>query len=157
LRFDLEAARSTWLHSIQDAQKRERMAECDFLAYRDSGGRYLDFHALRHSYISHLVQSGASAKTCQTLARHSTVTLTLDRYAHAGIYDLAAALEALPPLLPDRSSVRAQAATGTGGARDFSGDEAEISLGPNLGPYSAVSGDFLRQTETEVASAAGRE
>ncbi len=43
----------------------------------------LDFHALRHSYVTHLVMSGVNPKIVQALARHSTITLTMDRYAHA--------------------------------------------------------------------------
>jgi len=31
-----------------------------------------DFHASRGTYISNLVASGVSVKTCQELARHST-------------------------------------------------------------------------------------
>lgn len=42
----------------------------------------VDFHALRHSYITNLIMSGADPKTVQVLARHSTITLTIDRYAH---------------------------------------------------------------------------
>ena len=34
----------------------------------------------------------------QTLARHSTITLTMDRYAHLGMLDLTAALKRLPPI-----------------------------------------------------------
>lgn len=38
-------------------------------------------------------------KDAQTLARHITITLTLDRYAHVGLRDQAAALDkfTLPP------------------------------------------------------------
>lgn len=42
----------------------------------------VDFHALRHGFISHLIQSGVDPKTVQELARHSTITLTIDRYSH---------------------------------------------------------------------------
>lgn len=52
-----------------------------------------DFHALRHTFISGLVASGASVKVAQTLARHSTPTLTIGRYAHAEGSDLREALE----------------------------------------------------------------
>ena len=70
---------------------------------------YCDFHALRHSYITNLVRSGASPKEAQGLARHSTITLTMDRYSHVGLMDLNSALDALPSLpLPQQA-----AATGT--------------------------------------------
>ena len=45
-------------------------------------GLFADFHALRHSYISKLIRSGANLKVAQALARHSTITLTADRYGH---------------------------------------------------------------------------
>jgi integrase/recombinase XerD len=68
------------------------------IPYRDGSGRVLDFHALRHSFITHLVASGASVKVAQTLARHSTPSLTIGRYAHASLHDVAGALEGLPKL-----------------------------------------------------------
>lgn len=43
----------------------------------------VDFHALRHSYISAMIESGTDPKTVQELARHSTITLTIDRYSHS--------------------------------------------------------------------------
>jgi hypothetical protein len=74
---------------------------------------YADFHSLRHAFISMVAQGGASPKVAQELARHSTVQLTLGRYAHAGLYDVAAAVESLPRLLP--TAREAVAATGTDG------------------------------------------
>lgn len=53
----------------------------------------IDFHALRHSYITHLVARGVNPKTVQMLARHSTITLTLDRYCHVEDGDVRGALE----------------------------------------------------------------
>lgn len=55
----------------------------------------VDFHALRHSYITHLIRSGVNPKIVQTLARHSTITLTLDRYTHLEDGDTRAAIEKL--------------------------------------------------------------
>jgi site-specific recombinase XerC len=46
------------------------------IAYETDSGT-ADFHALRHSYISALAKSNAPVKIVQTLARHSTPTLTL--------------------------------------------------------------------------------
>ena len=42
----------------------------------------IDFHALRHTFISNLIERGTDPKTAQELARHSTITLTIDRYSH---------------------------------------------------------------------------
>jgi integrase len=50
------------------------------IAHRTEAG-VIDFHALRHSYITLLGQAGIDPKTLQELARHSTITLTM-RYMH---------------------------------------------------------------------------
>ena len=51
----------------------------------------------------------------QELARHSTPTLTIGRYAHARLHDLTAALDSLPDLaMPPETKITPQAvATGT--------------------------------------------
>jgi integrase len=79
----------------------------------DSG--IVDFHALRGTYISHLVSSGASVKTCQTLARHSSPVLTIGIYAKASLHDIAGAVESLPDLTPTQPHCEALSATGTEG------------------------------------------
>ncbi len=75
----------------------------------------IDFHALRATYISHLVSSGASVKTCQVLARHSTAALTIGIYAKASLHDIKEAVDALPDLTPTAPKPEAVAATGTDG------------------------------------------
>jgi hypothetical protein len=45
----------------------------------DAQGRVADFHALRHSSITGLGRSGVIPPIVRKLARHSTITLTLDR------------------------------------------------------------------------------
>ena len=42
------------------------------------------------------VAGGASVKTAQELARHSTPVLTIGRYSHARLHDLTGALDSLP-------------------------------------------------------------
>ena len=83
---------------------------------RDDSG-IVDFHALRGTYISHLVSSGASVKTCQVLARHSTPSLTIGIYAKASLHDINGAVESLPDLTPRDSTPETEklAATGTDG------------------------------------------
>ena len=76
-----------------------------------------DFHSLRGVYISNLVSSGASVKTCQVLARHSTPSLTIGIYAKASVHDIRGAVDALPDLTPGRPAPEAKAATGTDGRR----------------------------------------
>ncbi len=78
----------------------------------DSG--VVDFHALRGTYITHLVNSGASVKTCQTLARHSTPVLTIGVYAKTSLHDLTGAVEALPDLTPSEPASEQEYRQGTG-------------------------------------------
>jgi integrase len=80
----------------------------------DASEQVADFHALRHTYITALVKSPTPVKVVQTLARHSTPTLTLGTYAHVGVYDLTAALDALPDLTPAAPSTESQELRATG-------------------------------------------
>ena len=71
-----------------------------------------DFHSLRHTYVSNLARGRAPVKVIQTLARHSTPMLTLGTYAHIGVSDQTAALDASPSeSSPTRP--RGRPATGT--------------------------------------------
>jgi len=82
------------------------------MAARDGAGRVLDFHCLRHTFITNLAAGGVHPKTAQSLARHSTITLTMDRYTHQYAGGELAALAVLPDL-DDRPSAKAVRATGT--------------------------------------------
>jgi len=83
------------LNGISDHERKRRI-ESSFLAYRDSAGRVADFHALRHTFITRLAQSGIAPSVAKSLARHSTITLTIDRYTHTVIGDQRQALDVLP-------------------------------------------------------------
>ena len=97
---DLAAARDAWLEEAATKKERKEREKSSFLKYRDAAGRVADFHALRHTYISRLVRSGANIKVAQELARHSTPMLTLGRYAHVQLADQTRALDALPAIDP---------------------------------------------------------
>lgn len=84
-----------------------------FLAYVDDAGRFADFHSLRHTFLSNLARSGVHPKLAQALARHSTITLTMDRYSHTVLGEQGEAVEALPSLAGATTQV--QQATGTDG------------------------------------------
>jgi hypothetical protein len=140
IRGDLAAARETWLQSCQDERQRDEMAQGDFLAYRDQEGRYIDFHALRHSFITMVGKMGVSPKEHQDLARHSSYALT-SRYSHSRFYDLAAAVQSLPiPTAGPRQEATPLAATGTDGRPN--------TLAPNLAPRATISADLHGQTKT---------
>ena len=69
--------------------------------YEDDAGRVLDFHAMRGQFISLLAAQGVHPKVAQALARHSTVTLTMDYYTHLDVLDVTGALDKLPALPDD--------------------------------------------------------
>ena len=83
------------------------------IAYRDAAGRVVDFHTLRHTFVSILARGGVAPKMAMDLARHSDIKLTLARYSHTVLADRASALDALPSL--DTPGPQRQQATGTDG------------------------------------------
>ena len=113
IQLDLAAARANWLLTIPE-QERESAERSDFLKYRDAEGRQIDFHALRHTFLSRLGRAGVSAKVMQRLARHSTVELTIGRYTHANAFDLAAGMNSLPTLPTNRKDNERQILRATG-------------------------------------------
>lgn len=79
--------------------------------FRDDAGRVADFHSLRHTFITNLASAGVHPKVAQSLARHSTITLTMDRYSHSHREQEIDALAKLPDLaIPVAGRVKA---TGT--------------------------------------------
>jgi len=92
--------------------------------YQDDSGRVADFHALRHSFITNVVQSGATVKESQTLARHSKPELTLGVYTHIGISDERRALDKMPILTRPATKSHRGAALKTG-TDDMPVSEAE--------------------------------
>lgn len=137
IRADLADARQDWLDEVKNnIREREQREISPFLRYRDESGKVLDFHALRHTIITNLARSGVHPKVAQQLARHSTITLTMDRYSHTVMGELAEALDRLPDLgneVPAR-----QPATGTDGT------SLPISLPKSLPIQAASNGGVDR-------------
>lgn len=115
LRTDLVVLLREWLIGKAEAaplwpgrwyRKAAHMLRTDLKAagvpYSDSMGRVFDFHSFRHTYITNLHKGGTYGKVLQSLARHSTPSLT-SRYTHVDLADIDAALQGLPAL-PGASS-----------------------------------------------------
>jgi len=73
----------------------------------------LDFHSFRTTFVTLILDSGASAKEAQVAARHATVDLTFNTYGRARIDRLAELAEAvgdaiLPDNAPSESTISAQ-------------------------------------------------
>jgi len=137
------------------------------IPYRDASKRVADVHSLRSSFVTRLVRSGANPKLVQTLARHSTPTLTLGVYARMSRHEERRAIEALPSLTDDPAASSAKA-TGTEGQRaNQSANVLPPSLPPGAGSGavecdgvrgSNATGATLRPTGTDgMAGAAGLE
>ena len=128
---------------------RADLADAD-IEYRDADGRVCDFHALRHSFVSALARGGVHPKVAQQLARHSTITLTMDRYSHTVVGELAAGLHALPDLSPRPDAERLRA-TGTADRLPFS---LPLSLPKSLPTRGARGMSPCSSSCTESVSAA---
>ncbi|GMU23564.1 MAG: hypothetical protein AMXMBFR13_36420 [Phycisphaerae bacterium] len=143
LRQDLEAARALWLSRANTPQDAQSRARSDFLEREDAAGRVVDFHGLRHTFITSLVRANVSPKTAQALARHGTITLTMDRYTHLAVEDAMTGLSALPDLPAPAGQPRPEPqelrATGTDGAPPEAPEKSLPSSLPELRRFAAIS------------------
>lgn len=121
VRSDLAAARAAWLEQAGSPAERKVREKSDFLKDVDARGRVVDFHALRHTFITNLASGGVHPKTAQILARHSTITLTMDRYTHSEKGAQLDALAALPDL-----SVSADCLARNGTSEEIAGDPERL-------------------------------
>ena len=121
------------------------------ISYRDDAGRVLDFHALRHSFGAALAASGVHPKDAQALMRHSTISLTMDRYTHTSRQQLAAAVSALPDLSAPRPA--RERAPGTFDTRPDTGAAHSAAL-PCAGPTKTTQNDAtnMGQKRPEVCT-----
>jgi integrase len=66
------------------------------IATVDASGKVIDFHALRHTFVTSLAKAGVHPSKAQRLARHSTIALTMNVYTSLDVDDLRDALNTLP-------------------------------------------------------------
>ncbi|MDO5554518.1 MAG: site-specific integrase, partial [Planctomycetia bacterium] len=100
--YDLDSARKFWIEEADSPEVKTKRQQSDFLKYQDSQGRFADFHGLRHTFITNLSLNGVDPKTAQTLARHSSMELTMKTYTHINAKVQQDAINALPsPLKSD--------------------------------------------------------
>jgi integrase len=75
------------------------------IPYKDSQGRYLDFHSFRHTMCTNLANAGVGMRTAMELMRHSDARLTNTVYTDSTQLQTAIAVEKVPSVLdaaPDR-------------------------------------------------------
>ncbi len=83
------------------------------ICYIDDNGKVLDFHALRHTFITNL--RNVSSRVAQSLARHRSSAMT-DRYTHINLHDERQALDTLPDLTQASKEKQQNVKTGTNDA-----------------------------------------
>jgi Phage integrase family len=137
VRADLSAARAAWIQAATTPQQRSERQASAVLVYRDDRDRVFDFHSLRHQYISNLASAGVHPKVAQTLARHSTISLTMDRYTHTQLIDLTDSVNCLPSISSEIPEAEAKALRATG-TENASGSEV-----PTVVPRGAENGAVL--------------
>jgi len=76
---------------------------------KDSRGRTVDIHALRHTFGTMLSAAGVAPRTAQEAMRHSSIDLTMNVYTDPALLDVAGAIEMLPNLEIDRNDAAAEA------------------------------------------------
>ncbi len=140
------------LDKVKTAEMLRKDFEIAGIDYIDKAGRVADFHALRHTFISNLSQGGVSPKVAQSLARHSTITLTMDTYTHVQLYDERAALEKLPDLPNIKGGDKRQSAVALKSGTDdlpMSADESAYKPAyKKLAKNAYSNGDRLSTIDT---------
>lgn len=122
------------------------------LPYEDADGRVADFHALRHTFVTTLVQSGASVEETRSLARHASAQTTFGHYTHTRRADLERALERMPkPIAP---APQAAAATGTDGAEAIHQNRHHSAVGSGRESSQSVACGRDGDGATDVSGSA---
>ena len=85
-------------HTANTAQMLKDDLDVAKIPYTDDAGRDVDFHALRHTFISNLSRAGVHPTVAQKLARHSSIELTMKYYTHVLHESEVAAIDALKNL-----------------------------------------------------------
>ena len=81
---------------------------------KDRAGRIIDFHSLRHTFITSLSKAGVSPRVAMELARHSQIDLTMRVYTDAGMLGTADAVNCLPSWQSRRADASSQTVSATG-------------------------------------------
>lgn len=146
-----------------DRRKAVAMFKADLKAagilYKDKSGKFADFHALRHTFITNLAKGGVSPKVAMDLARHSDINLTMGRYSHTVLEGRAEALQRLPDLREKRQPSRSQRMQGGKPGNGATAPATEASDAPeilaeilasNLAGRGSPSGQRLSPSDRET-------
>ena len=81
------------------------LLEAEIEKYIPDDGK-IDFHSLRHCFVTRLFEAGANPKQARVLARHSDVRLTMNTYARAQSNDLKAIVDRMLPILQQKKCAK---------------------------------------------------
>ncbi len=112
------------------------------IPYVDDAGRFVDFHALRHTFITNLAKGGLPPKLTMDLARHSSFSLTMGRYSHTVVADRASGLDVLPDLSREDHPKRLRA-TGT------CDDDGSADMSLCMSEQNTPHGSRMTSTDTD--------
>jgi integrase len=119
------------------------------IPYLDGNDRVFDFHALRHQYISNLADAGVHPRTAQELARHSSIDLTMKRYTHLSMRNVAGAVD----VIPEPQSKSKAKATGTIG-RTWNQGDARVTAKASHQGQNCHFDDYSAGAKTHAKNAA---
>ena len=88
---------SPYIWGAQELNQRTAYSMIRNLGIKSQLIRPLHPHALRHSFATHLLSSGANLRTLQELLGHQSLTAT-EKYTHLGVDQLARTMETNHPL-----------------------------------------------------------
>ncbi len=138
VKADLDEARAKWLDTATTPTDREEWEKTDFLLYCDSQGRFLDFHALRHTRGVWLFEHHkAHPREVQELMGAGSMAL-VDRYTRSFRLTDLSVIARGPDLTIPVGADESMRKTGTS---DLS-MESENHLSPDLSPDLSPSGGF---------------
>lgn len=126
-------------NGIPRAFRLKKDAERNGVVYRDSQGRYADFHALRYTWATFLQRHGVSQRIAMQLMRHSDIKLTAKVYTDESQLPIHAAIASLPPLFG-----YAHGYAQISGASGQNGSQAVASKGEPKQQKSPVNGAVCR-------------
>jgi integrase len=100
VRHDLAVARAAWIKASPNDEERSQREQSNFLRYEDDAGRFLDFHALRHTRGVWLFEHyRLHPREVQELMGVSSLTL-VDRYTQSFKLTDLSFVERAPDLSP---------------------------------------------------------
>ena len=148
VKADLDEAREAWLKDCPTPEIQAEREKMDFLRYCDSSGRYLDFHALRHTRGVWLFEHHkAHPREVQELMGVSSLVL-VDRYTRSFRLTDLSVIERGPDLTVSQPA-KEEANTKTGTDGKF----AAKTLSPGLSPEAGIGRTSLDCAEGSASCA----